>query len=72
MTIEDCIGMCRLTEEEIAAVAKHEHLLAILALRIGDYLCRTGDGELRLRPTKQNGIAELVPRRMIYRPSAGS
>jgi hypothetical protein len=48
LTIEDCIAMCRLTEDEIAAVAEHEHVPAMLALEMGDYLCRTVDGELRL------------------------
>ena len=48
LTIEDCIGMCRLTEEEIAAVAEHEHLPDILALEMGNYLCETVDGELQL------------------------
>lgn len=48
LTIEDCIGMCQLTEDEIAAVAEHEHLPDILALEMGNYLCLTADGERRL------------------------
>ena len=35
LTIEDCIGLSGLTEDEIAAVAEHEHLPAMLALEMG-------------------------------------
>jgi hypothetical protein len=49
LTIQDCIGLCRLTEDEIAAIAEHEHLPDMLALEMGDYLCRTTDGELRVK-----------------------
>jgi len=49
LTIEDCIGLCRLTEEEISAVAEHEHLPDILALELGNYLCETPEGELRVK-----------------------
>ncbi|MEZ5934928.1 MAG: hypothetical protein R3F54_23945 [Alphaproteobacteria bacterium] len=49
LTIQDCIGLCRLTDEEVAAVAEHEHLPDMLALELGDYLCRTADGELRVK-----------------------
>jgi hypothetical protein len=49
LTIQDCIGLCRLTEDEILAIAEHEHLPDILALELGDYLCRTPDGELRVK-----------------------
>lgn len=49
LTIQDCIGLCRLTEDEIIAIAEHEHLPDMLALELGDYLCRTADGELRVK-----------------------
>ncbi len=62
LTIEDCIGMCRLTEEEIAAVAEHEHLPDILALEMGDYLCRTVDGELRLKQMIIDDIEAAIER----------
>ncbi len=49
LTIHGCIGLCLLTEDEIAAIAEHEHVPDILVLELGDYLCRASDGELRLK-----------------------
>lgn len=40
--------MCRLTEEEIDAIAEHEDVSTKIALQMGDYLCKTIDGERRL------------------------
>jgi DNA repair protein RadC len=38
LTWEDCIGLVELTEEEIAAIALHEHLPQLAALELGNYL----------------------------------
>jgi hypothetical protein len=46
LTFEDCLGLCELTEEEIRAIAEHEHLPEIVALELGSYLMRGPDGEL--------------------------
>jgi hypothetical protein len=46
LTFEDCLGLCELTEEEIRAIAEHEHLPQIVALELGNYLMRGPDGEL--------------------------
>ena len=40
--------MCQLTEDEIAAVAEHEHVPHIIALEMGNYLCVTTEGEYRI------------------------
>lgn len=44
LTIEDCIAICRLTEDEIAAIAEHEDVSTKIALEMGDYFCRTSGG----------------------------
>ena len=31
ITLEDCVGLCGLTEEEVLAIAEHEHLPEIAA-----------------------------------------
>ena len=46
LTFEDCLGLCELSEEEIRAIAEHEHLPQIVALELGAYLMRGPDGEL--------------------------
>jgi len=46
LTFEDCLGLCELSEEEIRAIAEHEHLPEIVALELGSYLIRGPDGEL--------------------------
>jgi hypothetical protein len=46
LTFEDCLGLCELSEEEIRAIAEHEHLPEIVALELGNYLMRGPDGNL--------------------------
>jgi hypothetical protein len=38
ITLEDCIGLCGLTEEEVLAIAEHEHLPEIAATALAEYL----------------------------------
>jgi hypothetical protein len=49
ITLDDCIGLCGLTEEEVLAVAEHEHLPEIAATALAQYLmCRKhGSEEVR-------------------------
>ncbi|MEM9627823.1 MAG: hypothetical protein AAGA21_16425 [Pseudomonadota bacterium] len=49
LNIQDCIGFCRLSEDEIIAIAEHEHLPDMPAIELGDYLCRTAEGALRVK-----------------------
>jgi hypothetical protein len=44
LTFEDCLGLCDLTEEEVAAIAEHEHIPEIVAIELGNYLIHTPDG----------------------------
>jgi hypothetical protein len=46
LTFEDCLGLCELSEEEIRAIAEHEHVPDIVALELGSYLLRGRDGDL--------------------------
>ena len=49
LTFEDCLGLCDLTEEEIDAIAQHEHIPEIAALELGQYLVKTPDGSQKIR-----------------------
>ena len=49
LTIEDCIGLSELTEEEILAIAQHEHIPEIVAAELGNYLIHTPSGEKRIK-----------------------
>ena len=44
LTIEDCLGLCDLDEEESLAIAKHEHLPEIIAVELAQYLIENEDG----------------------------
>jgi hypothetical protein len=44
LALEDCIALSSLSEEEIAAIAEHEHLPMIVATELGNYLVQTPDG----------------------------
>ncbi len=44
LTYEDCLGICDLTEDEIRAIAEHEHIPEIAAMEMGEYLVNCDDG----------------------------
>ncbi len=48
LTFEDCLAHARITEDEMNAIAEHEHIPAILAVELAGYLCRTKEGERRV------------------------
>ena len=49
ITFEDCIGLCGLTEEEVLAIAEHEHLPAIAAAALVQYLLSHKHGSEKVR-----------------------
>lgn len=44
ISLDDIVGMCDLTEEEILAIAEHEHMSEGVAAAYGDYLARKEHG----------------------------
>lgn len=46
ISLEDCIELCGLTEDEVLAIAQHEHIPEIVAAELGNYLVSTPEGEL--------------------------
>jgi hypothetical protein len=49
LSLEDCIALCDLTEEEVLAIAAHEHIPEMAATELGNYLLRTPEGELCIK-----------------------
>ncbi|MFT5394876.1 MAG: hypothetical protein ACI85N_000055 [Gammaproteobacteria bacterium] len=49
LTFEDCLALCDLSVDEIAAIAEHEHLPEMAALGYGDYLIHGPDGEQHIK-----------------------
>ena len=46
LTLEDCIALSDLTDEDIRAIAEHEHIPLMAAAEFGDYLIHRPDGEM--------------------------
>lgn len=49
ITLQDCIGLCGLTEEEVLAIAEHEHLHEIAATALAQYLLSQKHGSEKVR-----------------------
>ena len=58
LSLEDCLALCELSEEEVLAIAHHEHLPEIAAAELGNYLVRTPEGEMRIKSIIRDDIAE--------------
>src|SRR6516164_7742916 len=49
ITLEDCVGFCGLTEEEVLAIVEHEHLPEIAATALAQYLLSQEHGSESVR-----------------------
>jgi S-ribosylhomocysteine lyase LuxS involved in autoinducer biosynthesis len=49
LTLQDCIELSELTEDEILAIAEHEHIPEMAAVEMGNYLVHTAQGERRIK-----------------------
>ena len=58
LTYKDCLDLCDLTEEEIEAIAEHEHLSRVVALELGQYLVHTPEGIPMIKRMILDDIAE--------------
>jgi hypothetical protein len=56
ITFEDCKGLCGLTEEEIRAIAEHEHLPEMVAVEMGSYLSQSDAGQAEIRAMIEDDI----------------
>ena len=58
LSLEDCLALCELSEEEVLAIAHHEHLPEIAAAELGNYLIHTPEGEMKIKAIIRDDIAE--------------
>ncbi len=58
LRFEDCLALCGLTEDEVQAIAQHEHVPEIAAVEFGNYLVQTPDGELLINAMIRDDIDE--------------
>lgn len=49
LTWDDCLALCDLTADEVAAIAEHEHLTQMAAAELGNYLIHSPDGAPKIR-----------------------
>ena len=56
ISIEDCIGLCGLSEEEVLAIAEHEHVPEIVAASLGRYLLNQDHGPEQIRDMIRDDI----------------
>jgi hypothetical protein len=57
LTWDDCVALCELTEEEIAAIAEHEHVTQMAAAELGNYLVHSPNGVPMIRRIILDDIA---------------
>jgi len=67
LSLEDCIGLCGLTEAEVRAIAQHEHIPEIAAAELGNYLASSRDGELCIKEMMRDHIMLATERSDIER-----
>ena len=58
LSLQDCLDMCELSEDEVLAIAHQEHLPEITAAALAHFLVRRRETEVnRQRPEQRKGAA---------------
>ena len=57
LCLEDCLALCGLSEDEVLAIAQHEHIPEMAALEMGNYLVSTPQGEMVIKAMIRDDIA---------------
>jgi hypothetical protein len=57
LTVEECIALCGLTEDEVHAIATHERIPEVAAAELGAYLVQSPKGELYVKAIIRDDIA---------------
>lgn len=59
---DDIIGLCDLEEDEIDAIAEHEHIPEVAAAALGDYLMHQTNGVARVHSMIVDDIRDALGR----------
>jgi hypothetical protein len=62
ITREDIIGMCGLDDDEVAAIAEHEHVPEVIAAALADYLLHEQRGAAAIRRMIKDDIRGAIDR----------
>jgi hypothetical protein len=62
LTLQDCLALCELTDDEVDAIAEHEHIPEIAAVELGNYLVVRSDGRRRIKQIILDDIAAALSR----------
>jgi len=57
LSLEDCLALSELSEDEILAIAEHENIPELAALELGNTLVKTAAGERRIEEMIAEDIA---------------
>jgi hypothetical protein len=60
ISLEDCVELCGLTEEQVLAIAQHEHIPEIIAAVLGNYLVGSPKGELCIKEMIRDDISQAA------------
>jgi hypothetical protein len=60
IALEDCMAMCGLSQEEIDAIAEHEHIPEIAAAALADYLMHKQKGAAIVRDMIRDDIRHAI------------
>lgn len=60
LTYDDCVGLTDLEEEEIEAIAQHEHVPEIVAAELGCCLIHQAGGAIRIDQIIRDDIREAA------------
>ena len=62
ITLQDCIAMCGLTEQEVLAIAEHEHIPEIAAAALAQYLLSQEHGTEKICDILRDDIRAALAR----------
>ena len=62
IALADCLAMCGLSEDEVLAIAEHEHIPEIAAAALAQYLLNLEHGPAKIRDMIRDNIRQALVR----------